>query len=187
MKHALDVVYCCFFFTHSWISHELSNFQRFLILFGFFSLKAIFFYLQLIKVMDLIVIKRTCYSDSFPPFQNRETLPALIESELSHIPCFHCHAIKTTNLCNNYAHSPQKAMDKVHESPTQRPQTSKNTCHAKTGYTKSIYATFVSCYCMKFFYQVRARYYCCVICDVTLDFLLALYSIDAQATYCVWQ
>lgn len=176
-----------FFFTHSWISHELSNFQRFLILFGFFSLKAIFFYLQLIKVMDLIVIKRTCYSDSFPPFQNRETLPALIESELSHIPCFHCHAIKTTNLCNNYAHSPQKAMDKVHESPTQRPQTNKNTCHAKTGYTKSIYATFVSCYCMKFFYQVRVRYYCCVICDVTLDFLLALYSIDAQATYCVWQ
>ena len=68
MKHALDVVYCCFFFTHSWISHELSNFQRFLILFGFFSLKAIFFYLQLIKVMDLIVIKRTCYSGFFSTF-----------------------------------------------------------------------------------------------------------------------
>ena len=49
MKHALDVVYCCFFFTHSWISHELSNFQRFLILFGFFSLKAIFFLLTVNK------------------------------------------------------------------------------------------------------------------------------------------
>ena len=68
--------------------------------------------------------------------------------------------------CNNYAHSPQISMDKVHESPTWRPQTNRNTCHAITGQTKSIYDTFVSFHCMNFFFQVRARYYCCVICDV---------------------
>ena len=43
------------------MSHELSNFRRFLIIFLILPPDGLF-YLHFIKVMELIVITKTCYS-----------------------------------------------------------------------------------------------------------------------------
>ena len=70
MKHGLDIVwlvFCLFVFsfllhvTQFQMSHELSNFRRFLIIF-LILLPDGLFYVHFLKVMDLIVITKTCYS-----------------------------------------------------------------------------------------------------------------------------